>query len=259
MSALRALRQVVRVSTRTRFNPAVTRFAIPRPVFASQVSRAFSVSTAKFGSGSTDIALSQKLAEELRYEKEENSGSATPDFVKAIVEQGVWTIEDGAGQDEVAISRKFGTENIRLVFSIADIQSEAEDFDASEPEGEEADDAGVYPLRASLNITKSNGPGALNVDMVVQEGHFLVENVSFYEDAKVGTELTAEADWKRRGMYIGPQFDTLDIGLQEEFEKFLQERGINESIAQFIPDYAEFKEQKEYVKWLDRVKNFVDL
>jgi complement component 1 Q subcomponent-binding protein len=41
--------------------------------------------------------------------------------------------------------------------------------------------------------------------MVAQEGQFITENVSFYEDSKVGTELTAEADWKRRGMYIGPQ------------------------------------------------------
>lgn len=43
------------------------------------------------------------------------------------------------------------------------------------------------------------------MDMVCQEGHFIVDNVSYYKDAKVGTELTAEADWKRRGLYIGPQ------------------------------------------------------
>jgi complement component 1 Q subcomponent-binding protein, mitochondrial len=41
--------------------------------------------------------------------------------------------------------------------------------------------------------------------MVCQEGHFIVENVSYYKDAKLGTDLTAEADWKRRGLYIGPQ------------------------------------------------------
>jgi Mitochondrial glycoprotein len=34
------------------------------------------------------------------------------------------------------------------------------------------------------------------------------------------------------------------VGVQEEFEKFLQERGINESLALFIPEYAEYKEQK---------------
>ncbi|TFK21317.1 regulatory protein suaprga1 [Coprinopsis marcescibilis] len=261
MSAIRALRQVVRVSARTRFAPAATRYAIPRPIFAAQLSRAFSVSSAKFGSGSTDLALSQKLAEELKYETEESAGPGTPDFVTAFTQQGVWSIEDTRGQDEVALVRKFGDENLRLIFSIADIQSDAEDLEASaEIEGEDADDSATsYPIRASLTITKNNGPGALNVDMVVQEGHFLVENVSFYDDAKVGTDLTAEADWKRRGMYIGPQFDTLDIGLQEEVEKFLQERGINETVALFVPEYAEFKEQKEYVKWLGKVKTFIDL
>jgi complement component 1 Q subcomponent-binding protein len=40
------------------------------------------------------------------------------------------------------------------------------------------------------------------------------------------------------------QFETLDLSFQEEFEKFLQERGINESLAFFIPEYAQHKEQK---------------
>ena len=40
------------------------------------------------------------------------------------------------------------------------------------------------------------------------------------------------------------QFDTLDVAVQDEFEKFLTERGINESLAYFIPEYAEWKEQK---------------
>ena len=40
------------------------------------------------------------------------------------------------------------------------------------------------------------------------------------------------------------QFETLDLNFQEEFEKFLQERGINESLAFFIPEYAQHKEQK---------------
>jgi len=40
------------------------------------------------------------------------------------------------------------------------------------------------------------------------------------------------------------QFETLDISLQDEFEKFLQERGISENLAFFIPEYAQHKEQK---------------
>lgn len=47
--------------------------------------------------------------------------------------------------------------------------------------------------------------GALSIDAVCQEGAFVVENLSFYNDSKLATDLTAEADWKRRGLYIGPE------------------------------------------------------
>ena len=39
------------------------------------------------------------------------------------------------------------------------------------------------------------------------------------------------------------QFDQLDPAVQEAFEKYFEERGIDESLAMFIPEYAEHKEQ----------------
>ena len=84
-----------------------------------------------------------------------------------------------------------------------------------------------------------------------QEGAFIIENISFYPDTKLGTELTADADWKRRGLYIGPAFEQLDPNVQEDFEKYLDERGVNESLALFVPDYAEFKEQRVRFPYLN--------
>ncbi|KAF9528408.1 mitochondrial glycoprotein [Crepidotus variabilis] len=226
--------------------------------------RAFSMTPTRLGSGTTDIALSQKLQEELKFEQEAAAETAapdtTPEFLKSFLEQGVWSIEDVRGNDEVALTRKFGDENLRVVFSIADIavEDEFEDPEA-QPEEDDAETVLATPIRTSVSITKSTGPGALNIDLTAQDNAFTVENISFYDDAKVGTELTAEADWKRRGLYIGPSFETLDYTLQEEFQKYLAERGLNEIVASFIPEYAAYKEQQEYVKWLGKVKNFVDL
>jgi complement component 1 Q subcomponent-binding protein len=215
------------------------------------------------GEGTTDLALAQKLAEEIAYEREAAAQeSGEPDFVKDFKAQGKWQIAETPGADEVTMTRKFGNETIRLMFSIADVQNQGEDVfeDQEGGEGETIEPtAEVYPIRCSLSITKSTGPGALNMDALCQEGAFLVDNVSFYPDAAIGTDLTAEADWKRRGLYIGPQFDTLDVSVQEEFERFLQERGIDESLATFVPEYCEYKEQKEYVKWLNNVKSFIEL
>lgn len=48
----------------------------------------------------------------------------------------------------------------------------------------------------------------------------------------------APADEDRR------QFENLDESVQAEFETYLEERGVNSSLALFIPDLAEHKEQK---------------
>ncbi|KAF8269480.1 mitochondrial glycoprotein [Lactarius quietus] len=235
MSVLRVVRQFAApsscalslrsslVSTRARV-PAFSQITSVVPAARAP----FSVSARRFGEGTTDGDVSAKIAEELAYEKEA-AIAEEPEFLKEFKTAGIWTLEDKPGNDEVTIHRKFGNEHIRLIFSIADLQNAEDNLEP--PEGEEGsseDTEGSYPLRCSLTVTKSSVPGALSIDALA-------------------TDLTAEADWKRRGLYIGPQFETLDLSLQEEFEKFLRERGINESLAFFVPEYAQYKEQKEYV------------
>ena len=150
------------------------------------------------------------------------------------------------------------------MFSIADIdngpESEKEDG-AEEAEAEqqaENQQGPSLPIRTAITISKAKGQGALTIDAVAQDGLFLVDNISFYNDESLAQELTSEADWKRRGLYMGPAFDHLDEALQTDFEAFLEERGIDSSLALFIPDLAEYKEQKEYTKWLGAVRNFVE-
>jgi len=208
------------------------------------------------GEGTSDLALGQKLQQELQYEEEAEKEAGVPDFLTEFRSQGVWQIADNRGSDEVTFTRIFGNESIRLMISIADMNPSPE-FESEEgSEGEEqAEDA--YPLRCSISITKPSSPAALNIDALCQEGAFIIENVSYYADGKLGTELTADADWKRRGVYLGPQFEQLDPGLQEAFEKYLAERGVNETLAMFIPEYAEYKEQKEYVNWLRGTTTFI--
>ncbi|KAJ7250293.1 mitochondrial glycoprotein [Mycena rebaudengoi] len=238
MSAARTLRQLTAASSRLATRPATSTCLSRLPLVAKksaqvQITRAFSASARSLKAGSSDILLVQKLAEELEYEHSAKAPKE-PDFL-----------------------------NIRLMFSIADLQNQ--DPDDEYPEREEEEDGeedSPVPrgdiLRALVSITKSTGKGALDIEMTVQGGQFLVENIAFYRDASEGQDLSVEADWKRRGLYIGPQFSTLDVSVQEQFEKFLEERDIGESTALFIPDYAQFKEQKEYLKWLQDTQKFVE-
>ncbi|CAG8548728.1 2258_t:CDS:2 [Paraglomus brasilianum] len=114
-----------------------------------------------------------------------------------------------------------------------------------------------FPYRCSITVEKDN-KGALAFDTVIDDGALLIEHVAFFADGSLVDGTSSEAEWKRRSIYNGPTYDTLDDDIQRLFDAYLQERGITASVALFIPSYAEYKEQQEYIKWIERLRNFLD-
>ncbi|KAJ6489958.1 regulatory protein suaprga1 [Mycena sanguinolenta] len=256
MSSLRAVRQLTRTSTRLRLSsqPAL------RAVLSSArpaVTRSFTASARSFKPASaTTIQLAEKLRDEISYEDQavKDTKEEVPEFLANFVEAGTWEIKDTPGNDEVFLTRKFGDESIRVMFSIADLQG-LEDED----EGTDNEDNEPPPteLRVSLSISKSTHDGAINADLYCANDSFQVASWGFFTSARIGQDLSIESDFARRTIYTGPLFETLDTELQGHFEEFLRERGIDQNLAAFIPEYAQWKEQQEYVQWLKNVESFV--
>jgi complement component 1 Q subcomponent-binding protein len=215
-------------------------------------------------------------------------------------------IEDKPGNQEVVLTRTFGDEKIRLIFTTADLNNNVNPEDALEDQAmyDDADmdvqsggantkgainqgqtqDGNIrvapedriapadreeleddydnedgeqgFPAHASIRIERA-GKGALAIEATAQDGDFLIEDMHYFPDAELADPQTAEKDWSRRTLYTGPPFNNLDEDLQILLEKYLEERGINTRLALFIPDYIDHKEQKEYIRWLNNVKNFV--
>lgn len=109
-----------------------------------------------------------RLESELSYERENSNPEVEPEFLQVFKDRGIWTVEDKAGADEVTLSRKFGNEEIRVLFSIADIDNapesaaaEEENAFANEAEEEvdpeeaaQADQGPSLPIRTAITITK---------------------------------------------------------------------------------------------------------
>jgi complement component 1 Q subcomponent-binding protein len=127
--------------------------------------------------------------------------------------------------------------------------------DGEGAEGGEGDRS--YPVRLNIIVEKS-GKGALSVESVVQDGMHVIENVYHYADASFAYAKTPETIHGRQDLYSGPPFANLDEDLQVLLERYLDERGINTALAVFVPDYIDMKEQKEYMRWLENVKGFVE-
>tara|TARA_R110002060_G_scaffold53509_1_gene64142 strand:+ start:231 stop:662 length:432 start_codon:yes stop_codon:yes gene_type:complete len=138
----------------------------------------------------------------------------------------------------------------------ADEGKSAEEQGEEGAEGEEEQDPS-FPARLNIVVEKAN-KGALAVEAVVQDGMVVIDNVYYYTDAAHAHAKSADKVHERQDLYVGPPFGNLDEDLQVLLERYLDERGVNTALAIFVPDYIDMKEQKEYVRWLENVKGFVE-
>lgn len=106
-----------------------------------------------------------------------------------------------------------------------------------------------FPARINVMIEK-RGKGTLQIETTAQDGEVVIDNVFYFADAALADAQTAEMDWKRRNLYEGPPFGNLDEDLQVLLERYLDERGVNTALALWVPEYIDFKEQREYLGWL---------
>jgi len=228
----------------------------------------------------TDEELSSKLGSEIEFEEDVKENEPQPTSIKDFLDNGPFEIKDIPGKEEVVLTRSFGNEKITVTFSIADLQNfdqdnlyeddaALSDEDVGSPEqqgqrnaeGEEEDLEGTeepsVPCRLNIVVEKPNN-GALAIEAIAQDGAIVVENLFYYKDAKLAHAESADASHESQSVYPGPPFGSLDEDLQILMERYLEERGITQALAVFVPDYMDMKEQKEYLAWLNNVKGFID-
>ncbi|KAL9541751.1 hypothetical protein MBANPS3_008944 [Mucor bainieri] len=246
--------------------------------------RAFSVAVPRLSSGDVDPDLVHLLDEELQFEKAETEA---PAFIKEFLDTNLFHIEDKVGHDKVTLTRTFGNEKINVIFSISDINNTVEEFTEEElQDGEEViakdttdiadekeattgeeevtaikdqnlDDAS-FPVRATVIIEKQD-KGSLVLNTVAQDGYLHIDAVRYFKQGQIQPQdmTTVDIGEQRQDLYMGPVFDELDEQIQTTFSRYLEERGIDTALATFLPDYVDYKEQKEYVNWLKDVNDFV--
>lgn len=123
-------------------------------------------------------------------------------------------------------------------------------MDDESPSGETGDQEPSFPARVNVTIEKAGKPGAMQIETIAQDGEIVIENIYYFPKAELADAKTADLDWSRRNLYTGPPFGNLDEDLQVLLEKFLDERGVNTALALWVPEYIDFKEQREYLSWL---------
>eukprot|EP00622_Pseudochattonella_farcimen_P000308 FR734766.1.p1 GENE.FR734766.1~~FR734766.1.p1 ORF type:complete len:178 (+),score=20.99 FR734766.1:259-792(+) len=157
------------------------------------------------------------------------------------------TIQDTPGLSLVKLNSSSGSPEVSIEFDCRDSSADENTFTDEEMQDDDGNELmGEGPVVAfTADVSKSNT--ILRFHCTASE----VVNIDSIEYLPTGTDEEAA--------YSGPEFDELDESLKDAFHEYLEDLGVNESLAGFIAMYSDHEEQKEYIKWLQDVQTFTSL
>lgn len=241
---------------------------------SSEESEGGVTTTSSSSSSSESARLSAILRAEIKHEAESYEQSET---AKGGPPDG-WTLSEREGDCDVYLSKEFGEdEEILVHFSASDDPMETE-YGRDDDNGvDDVIDEGLgdEDIEEEFSVTVSKtGSGKQLEFFCVTDGELIeIQHVQYegfeWNEGGGGEGGTGGGDDDAEGEgilfdeefddnnYPGPHFEDLDKGVQDAFLSYLEERGINAALADYIVEKRIDKEQKEYTSWLEKVADFL--
>ena len=235
--------------------------AVPRR--ASVGFRAFSCSCVARNATSEllDVVRSEhKIAVEVENDLE-------PPKVEYLQRSRFQTMEKPYGSS-VQLHKDLGNgEELRVFFDIDEVSDvyfpspKLEETDAAEDkfENEIADyEASFANVKVLISRPLSNDGLFFNLLLQDSEEGFLVDYFNYKPDvSEFLAQVESSSMFLSNAEYQGPRFSNLDDALQITMEKYLNEKGIDMELAEFVFSYAEVKEEDSYRHLLDNVSKYL--
>lgn len=194
--------------------------------------------------------LSREHAEEAA-----NQSTVMPEELKELQDQLTkkqsWKIVEGEDSGLVRLIKNSAGWKVQLSFHCQDAVESVEEEEENQDEAEESEPS--IPVRFTVLASKAGQ--CMFFSCISQHGLAEIQSVAFFDDADVDEETLLKQGTMPSEKYQGPDFLDLAEDLQYAFHSFLDDTsnglGINEDVAAFVAMYADYKEQTQYVKFLE--------
>ncbi|KAI3990684.1 hypothetical protein MKX01_022984 [Papaver californicum] len=162
-----------------------------------------------------------------------------------------FSVEDRPGEKWIRLRRKYGEEDIKIEVTM---------FDGSVPAPKIGDDDeyGSTQLHISLicfEFVYSAWPDCLEIDKVFMLRRNGIPAKPYVgPDFKYGIPSYSFA----RSISLFLSFVDFDVELQSSLQEFLEARGVNEELADFLHEYMMNKDKTEFIRWMGNIKSFIE-
>ncbi|OVA00280.1 Mitochondrial glycoprotein [Macleaya cordata] len=153
-----------------------------------------------------------------------------------------FTVEDRPGEQWIRLRSKYGEEDIKIEVTM---------FDGSVPAPKtgDGDKDGDVQLHISLIVDISKGENCGVLEFVCSAWPDCLDIQKVFMLRRNGVPASP---------YMGPDFKDLDDELQTSLQEFMEARGVNDELAEFLHEYMMNKDKTEFIRWMGKVKSFVE-
>lgn len=186
--------------------------------------------------------VAQTVQSELKHEEEQYE---QPKEIKTFLANSDFKFVDEDGDVNMMLERSVGNKVARIEWQLTNPYAPEGDMEGEEDGGQEA---------TEFVITVENKEGTSGVSFYCstqggEDHRYIIGHVKNYSTAEEKEGVSS---------YNGPDFEDIDDKLQESFDEYLAEVGMNNEVCDFIDAMALDKEQREYIRWLQNTKKFLE-
>lgn len=210
-----------------------------------------SVVSRKFSASAAAAKLQKGVADELQFEKEQYE---KPEIISKLPKE--WKMIETPGNVNMKIEKELENDRTckiewQLVAPYMDDDMENMEGNSEGKDGESQMPEMLDETDFTITIEKKSGEQGLTAFCNTQQGdghRFVVGNVKVWSSVQERDDPAA---------YNGPDFEDLEDKVQEAMDEYLGEIGITDEIYDFIDASATDKENREYMRWLENLNNFL--
>ena len=197
-------------------------------------------------------------------EEIENNSTETPEALKdlhhMLTEERGWKI---VTDDDTAMTKLYKTVDavkVQLCFHCQDATERMAEHEEDMEDPDNADDAQAddeeEPASVRCTISATKGGKTLFIVCIAQDSTIRIQSTAM---AGAVTDIDAlHASGVNPNLYQGPEFTELAEDLQDAFHAYVEDYlGVNTDVAAYVAMQFDYKEQCQYVKFLDETKNLL--
>ena len=109
----------------------------------------------------------------------------------------------------------------------------------------------------TIIVSDANGKSGLSVEATSMDTEVNYNSVMVTDD--IAAQKSVHRFDRQMKAYVGPDFSTLDERIQTSLTEYLEGFGVNEHLCAFVECMSLDKDQRLYMNWLAKLKQFVEV